>query len=313
MNLSFIAYCFINIIFAALVSPFFMGIVKKVKALAQGRMGPPLMQQYYNLLKLFRKEALYSTDSSWVTRVAPYVNITVIATAALCVPLVFIPEAAYGISNVIVFLYLLATARFFMALSGLDAGSAFGGMGSSREMSISSVIEPVTIVVFAAFAFIFNTLNLHEMFRESAGQVHLFDPSLVLISIPLFIVLIVETARIPVDNPETHLELTMIHEAMMIEYSGRDLALMDLSHAMKQTLLMAVLINIIFPWGIATEMGVAGIISAAAGFLLKGAALSAFIGLFESSLAKMRFFLVPNLIMIAFFLSALAILLEVFR
>ncbi len=313
INLSFVIFCFVNTFFILLISPLFMGLIKKVKAYTQGRRGPPLLQQYYNLFKLMKKETVYSSNTSWVMRLTPYVSITVLVLASLFVPLVFIPESIDGIGNVIVFLYLLAVARFFIALSGLDAGSTFGGMGSSREMSISSVIEPVTIIVFTAMAFTMGTLSMHEMISRRAQEVFSFNPAFILISISLFIVLIVETSRIPIDNPETHLELTMVHETMILENSGKDLALIELSHAVKQTLIMGILINVIFPWGISSDMTLFGIVFAMASFLFKGAVLSIVVGLFESSMAKSRLFLIPNFFMIAFFLSILTIFWEVFK
>jgi formate hydrogenlyase subunit 4 len=313
MNWSYFVFGFANVSLAILLSPFYIGLIKKVKAWTQGRRGPPLAQQYRNLMKLTRKEAVYSANSSWVMRSTPYVSMAVMVTAALCVPLAYVPSPPLALGNVILFLYLLALARFFMALAGLDAGSTFGGMGSSREMSISSVIEPITVIVFAALAFSLRTLNIHEMFMKTAEGSFFTDPAFILISIPLFIVLIVETGRVPVDNPETHLELTMIHEAMVLEYSGRDLALMELSHAVKQTLLMALIVNILFPWGIATEPGFAAVAAGAAAFALKGAILAIVIGLFESSVAKSRLFMLPGTFAVAFFLSVITILLEVFR
>jgi formate hydrogenlyase subunit 4 len=150
------------------------------------------------------------------------------------------------------------------------------------------------------------------MFLERAGATAFLNPGLLLIAIPLFIVLIVETSRVPVDNPETHLELTMVHEAMILEYSGGDLALMELSHAIKQTLYMAVLINILLPWGLTSELSIVGILIAVAAFALKAGLLSFVTGLAESSMAKMRFFNLPSLFMIAFFFSILTIWLEVF-
>ncbi len=309
----FIYYGLLNIVFAVAVSPFFMSLIKKVKAFAQGRRGPPLLQTYYNLWKLMKKEVIYSSNSSWVMRLTPYVNIAVLIIAALFVPLVFIPQPIWAAANVILFLYLLALAKFFMALSGLDAGSSFGGMGSSREMTLSALIEPITIMVFAALAFVLKTTNLHGMFLEILKSNILFsNPVLILIAISMFIVLIVETARIPVDNPETHLELTMIHETMILEQSGKNLALMELSHAIKQVLFMGILINIIFPWGIATELTLAGALVAAAIFFIKASALSVIIGLFESSFAKSRLFHLPDLFMIALFFSVITILIEVF-
>jgi formate hydrogenlyase subunit 4 len=313
VNASYFIFGFVNIAFAVIVSPLFMSLIKKVKARAQRRSGPPLLQTYYNIMKLMRKETVYSTNSSWVIRVTPYVNVAVMVAAALCVPLAVIPDPPMGFGNIILFLYLLALARFFMALAGLDAGSTFGGMGASREMSISSVVEPITVIVFAALSFTLKTFNIHEMFRSAVQSTPLADPAFILISIPLFIVLIVETARVPVDNPETHLELTMIHEAMLLEYSGRDLALMELSAAIKQTLLMGIIINILFPWGLATGTGLADIAVGVAAFTVKSLAFAAFIGLFESSIAKTRLFALPSLFMVAFFLSVITILLGVFR
>jgi formate hydrogenlyase subunit 4 len=185
-------------------------------------------------------------------------------------------------------------------------------MGSSREMSISAIIEPTTIIVFAALVFVFKTLNIFEMFTLSAAAGTLSTPTLILTGISLFIILIVETSRIPVDNPETHLELTMIHEGMILEQSGSNLALMELSAAVKLTLLMALLINLIVPFGLATTLTAAGLMLALILFLLKGCILAGVIGLFESSMAKMRFFRLPSLFAMAFFFSTLIIIIEVF-
>ncbi len=183
-------------------------------------------------------------------------------------------------------------------------------MGSAREMPFSAVIEPVTIVVFAALAFVLKTTSLHQMFNETLRSSVLDHPALLLISVSLFIILIVETSRVPIDNPETHLELTMIHEAMILEQSGPNLALMETAHAIKQTLLMGVLINILVPWGLATSLAPAGLALSVAAFLAKSIGLAIVVGLFESSLAKLRLFRLPSLFMLAFFFSFLTILLE---
>ncbi len=309
MNASFLIYGFVNTLFIMAVSPLFMSLIKKVKAYAQGRRGPPLLQGYYNLFKLLKKERVYSETSSQITRITPYISLASMVAASLFVPVIFIPEAYAGIGNVILFLYLLALGRFFTALAGLDAGSTFGGMGSSREMSLSAVVEPMTIIAFASLAFALGTANLHEMAAQVLGQG--IEPALLLAAIPLFIALIAETARIPVDNPETHLELTMVHEAMILEYSGRDLAMMELAHAIKQTLLLAVLINLLFPWGLATGVSVA-ILPAMLLFVAKAGLLSAGIGAFESSIAKMRLFNLPNLFAVGFFFAVLTVLLTLF-
>ena len=312
MNLDFVLYLVINTLVVIAVSPLFVSLIKKVKAWTQGRQGPTIFQTYFTLLKLLKKEVIYSSSSSRIMRVTPLVTMAAILVAALFVPLVFVPEPVGGIGNIILFLYLLALARFFMALAGLDAGSSFGGMGSSREMSISSIIEPTTIIVFAALAFVFKTLNIFEMFTLNASTGSPSPSTLILIGISVFIIIIVETSRIPVDNPETHLELTMIHEGMIHEQSGRNLALMELSAAVKMTVLMALLINLILPYGLMTTLTLAGLLIAIVGFVVKGSILAGIIGLFESSMAKKRFFQLPSLFAMAFFFSTLIIIIAVF-
>ncbi len=312
MNSSFAIYLVLNTLAVLAIAPLFISVIKKVKAWTQGRHGPSVFQTYFSLARLLKKETLYSTHSSWIMRVTPLVNTTAILVAALFVPLVFVPEPVGGIGNIILLLYLLALAKFFMALAGLDAGSSFGGMGSSREMSISAIIEPTTIIVFAALVFVFKTFNIFEMFSVSAAAGAPSTPTLILLAISLFIILVVETSRIPVDNPETHLELTMIHEGMILEQSGPNLALMELSAAVKLTLLMALLINLIVPFGLATNLAMGALAAAAILFIAKGTLLAGIIGLFESSMAKMRFFRLPSLFAMAFFFSTLIIIIEVF-
>ncbi len=306
-------YCLLNTALIILVSPLFMGIIRKVKARAQGRRGPPICIMYYNLAKLFRKEVVYSSASSWVIRITPVVCMGVIILACFCIPVVAIPESFFGIGNIILFLYLLALYRVMIALSGLDAGSSFGGMGSSREMSLSPVIEPTIIVVAAALTSVLGTLNIYEMITVTSQAGMGAIPTLILIAVSLFLILIIETSRIPVDNPETHLELTMIHEAMLLEFSGRNLALMELSHATKQAILIGFLIGIIAPFGIISEGSTPAILALGALlFVIKGSFISLIIGVFESCLAKMRFFSIPTFFMLAFFFSALTLIIEVF-
>lgn len=312
MNLAFGMYLVLNTVVVLLIAPLFVSIIKKVKAWTQGRCGPSVFQTYFTLAKLLKKETVYSSHSSWVMRLTPYVSIAAILVAALFVPLVFVPEPVGGIGNIILLIYLLALAKFFMAMAGLDAGSSFGGMGSSREMSISAIIEPTTIIVFAALVFVFKSLNVFDMFAASAAAGAPATPTLILLAISLFIILVVETSRIPVDNPETHLELTMIHEGMILEQSGRNLALMELSAAVKLTLLMALLINLLVPFGLTTTLAVGTLAFAAVLFIVKGTVLAGIVGIFESSMAKMRFFRLPSLFAMAFFFSTLIIIIEVF-
>lgn len=310
MTLTQAIYLILNPLFILAVSPFFLGLTMKVKALAQGRKGLPLWQPYYHLAKLLRKEIVYSTHSSFIMRLAPYLNIGFLLAAATMVPVLFLPPAETVGGNIILFLYLIVSARFFMALAGLDAGSVFGGMGSSREMSLSAIIEPVTIITCAALTFVLKTTDIPTMFATVLGGSLLEYPALILVAMSLFITLIVETSRVPVDNPETHLELAMIHEAMVLEQSGPKLALMELSYGVKQTILMALLINTVFPWGLADHISAIGLVIGALSFILKAAALSVVIAIFESGMAKIRLFRLPNFFAIALFFAFITILFE---
>jgi formate hydrogenlyase subunit 4 len=310
MTLNFILYFVINSLFILAVSPLFMGMIKKVKAFMQGRRGPPLLQSYFLIAKLFKKENLFALNSSVISRWSPFLNITFLLAASLFVPLTFLPQAAFGIGNVILFLYLMVMAKFFMALGGLDAGSSFGGMGSSREMTISAIFEPVVIIVVAALAFTMKTVDIPEMFATALAVPVTTNAALILICAALFVVLIIETSRIPVDNPETHLELTMIHEAMILEASGPSLALLELSHAIKNTLLMGLLINVLAPWGLAQTLGPMAIIVALIAFLAKGSVLALGVGFFESIMAKSRLFNIRVFFILAFSLAFLTIAFE---
>ena len=312
MNWNTAVYIIINPLFALVLSPLVLGLIKTVKARIQGRPGPPVLQQYYHLRKLVHKEIVYSEDSSFIMRLGPYLGIAFMLTASLFVPMVFIPQTGW-FGNIILFFYLMITAKFFMVLGGLDAGSTFGGMGSSREMTVSSIIEPVTIMSCAALAFVLKTASIFEMFRTLlAGSIFSY-PTLILVGISLFIILIVESARVPVDNPEAHLELTMIHEAMVLEQSGSKLALVELTSGVRQTVLMALLINVTFPWGLSRGTGCAAMLLAAVIMVVKIGILAVTVGLFESLLAKIRFFRLPDFFMVALFLSFITIVFELLR
>ena len=309
MNGNTALYIILNPLFALALAPLLLGLIKKVKALMQGRRGPPLLQQYYQLSKLFHKEILYSSDASFIMRLSPYLGIAFMLTALLFVPMLFIPQTAW-FANIILFFYLMITGKFFMVLGGLDAGSTFGGMGSSREMTVSSIIEPVTIMSCAALAFVLKSTSIPQMFSTLlAGSIFSY-PALILVGISLFIILIVESARVPVDNPETHLELTMIHEAMILEQSGPKLALAELSSGVRQTVLMALLINVTFPWGLSTDTGLPSLLFAGGSMIVKMGILAITVGVFESLLAKIRFFRLPDFFMIALFLSFITIVFE---
>jgi len=307
--IDFFLYAALNIILVIALAPLYISVIKKVKAYYQGRKGPRLFQTYYNLFKLFSKERVYSTNSSFIMRVSPYVNIICSILAILFIPLLFIPNNTLGFENIILFLYILAIGKFFISLSGLDAASTFGGMGSSREMSISSIVEPVVIMIFAAFVFVFKSFNFFDIFRQTS--LNLDHISLWLLLIPLVIVLLTEVARIPIDNPETHLELTMIHEAMILEQSGSDLALIEMSSAIKQLLWIGIIINIFIPFGFDLLLSISGLFIGFVSFFIKSILIAIGIGVIESYLTKYRLFRLPNLFAIAFFLALITIMMEV--
>jgi formate hydrogenlyase subunit 4 len=308
-----LAYVAVNTLAYLLVAPLFISLIKKVKAWCQGRRGPPLMQTYYNLAKLLRKEVVYSSTSSWIMRVTPYVCMVMLVVACLAVPVALVPGDLWGLGNVILLVYTLAVAKFFMALSGLDAGSTFGGMGASREMSLSAVFEPIIITVFAALSYLLHTTDVPAMLGLGIAEpLILTHPTIILLLISLFIILIVETARVPVDNPETHLELTMIHEAMILEQSGRNLALMEYSYALKNMLFIALLVNLVSPVGLTAEFSAVAVGFGLVMFLIKGMLMAVLVGLVESTFAKYRLFRIPSMFTVVLFFSFLTIILEVF-
>ncbi len=296
---------------AALVlglAPLVTGIIRKVKALLQFRRGPPILQPYYDLRKLFHKSSVVSSDASWITTITPYVCMTTMVVAALLVP-VFITASFGTLGDLIVVVYLFATARFFMALAALDAGSTFGGMGSSREMMISSIIEPAILLSIFSAALITGTTDLAGISQVLVvGGFDLVRPTLFLAFAALFIATLAENARMPFDNPATHLELTMIHEAMLLEYSGKQLALMEMASMTKLVLFITIAWSAFFPFGMATEVSIVPIAAGVMIFLVKLLLFALAIALIESSMAKMRLFRMPNLLTGSFILAFLAVM-----
>lgn len=291
------------------VSPLVSGFIKKMKARLQTRRGPGLLQPYRDLYKLLRKGMVMPATSSWLFAATPYVVFLTAITAGLMIPMIS-AEAPLGLfGGVLAVVYLLGLGRFLLALAGLDTGSSFGGLGSSREMTISALAEPAMMLAIFTVAIGANSTSLSEMVKTAIGQQwHFLAPSQMLAFAALFLVLIAETGRIPVDNPATHLELTMIHEAMILEYSGPYLALIEWGAAIKQLLLMMLLINCFWPFGLAAGWSVPGALTGLGYLLLKLAALSFAIVLVETTNAKMRLFRVPELLAVAFTLGALSLL-----
>jgi formate hydrogenlyase subunit 4 len=291
------------------VSPLLSGCIKTLKARLQTRRGPGVLQPYRDLHKLLRKGMVIPNTASWLFGATPYVVFLTAIVAGLMIPMVS-AEAPLGLfGGVLAVVYLLGLARFMLALGGLDTGSSFGGLGSSREMTIAALAEPAMMLAIFTVAIGASSTSLSEIAKTAVGQQWRFlAPSQMLAFAAMFLVLIAETGRIPVDNPDTHLELTMIHEAMILEYSGPYLALIEWGAAIKQLLLMTLLINSFFPFGLQAGWSAAGALAGLGYLLLKLMALAGAIVLVETTNAKLRLFRVPELLAIAFTLGALALM-----
>jgi formate hydrogenlyase subunit 4 len=308
--LSIVASAAVQLCIVLLGAPLVAGVIKKLKARMQNRRGPRLLQPYSDLIKLLKKEVILSSSSSWVFRVTPYIVFASTLVIALLIPTLVVPVSLHWIGDIITVVYLFALGRFFVALAGLDTSSAFGGLGSSREMSIASIIEPAMMLAIVASAVTAGSTDLSVIVASLVtSPVSLIHPAHMLAFVGLFIVTVAETGRIPVDNPETHLELTMIHEAMILEYSGRYLAFIEWASQMKLFLFLALLSNMFFPVGIATASLPGALIVGAASLMAKVVVLAIVVAVIESTNAKLRLFRVPELLMVAFILSLLALIL----
>ena len=291
------------------LSPLITGFSRTFKARLQTRRGPDIFQPYRNLHKLLRKGMVIPDTASWIFAATPYVLFVTTLLAGLLIPAVSTQAPLTLFGGALAVVYLLALGRFFLALGGLDAGSPFGGLGSSREMTIAAIAEPALMLAVFTVAIGAGSTNLSVVAQAGLGQSWRFlAPPQMLAFAALFIVLIAETGRIPVDNPTTHLELTMIHEAMILEYSGPYLALIEWSAAMKQLVLMTLLVNVFFPFGLSDGWASTDALRSLFLFSAKLLLLAAAVALVETTNAKMRLFRVPELLTVAFVLSAMALI-----
>jgi formate hydrogenlyase subunit 4 len=299
----------LNVIQALLliaIAPLVRGVIGRIKARIQNRQGASVWRPYLDLWKLFRKEDLVPGSASALFSFAPKILFLVTVVAAAFVP-VMQASALLGMNgDFIVLVYLLAIGRFFMQLGAMDGGSSFGGMGASREAMVSALAEAPLLLALTSAAIVAHSMTLAGIARATAAR----DP-LQLSAVPvlafsaLALVAIAETGRIPVDNPTTHLELTMIHEAMVLEYSGPSLALIEWASAIKLTLVLSLLAGLFAPWGMATNISFLRLAIALLAFPLKLAILALVLAVTESSMAKLRMYMVPGFLGVA---SALAIL-----
>jgi formate hydrogenlyase subunit 4 len=291
------------------LSPLVTGVIRTLKARLQTRRGPGILQPYRDLQKLFSKGMVIPETASWIFTATPWVVFFSTILAGLMIPMVA-AEAPLGLfGGVLAVIYLLGLGRFFLALSGMDSGSSFGGLGSSREMTISALAEPAMMLAIFTVAIGAGSTGLTEIAGAAIGQNWRFlAPSQMFAFAALSLVLIAETGRIPVDNPDTHLELTMIHEAMILEYSGPYLALLEWAASIKQLVLMTLLINCFWPFGLQPTWFGFGAVEGIGWLLGKLLLLSCAIVLLETMNAKMRLFRVPELLAVAFTLGSLALI-----
>jgi formate hydrogenlyase subunit 4 len=293
-----------------LLAPLLTGLVRKVKARLLGRQGPSVIQPYRDLLRLLRKEVVLAENASWLFRVTPY-----LIFAATWVAAALVPTFAAGLmfswtADLIAIIALLASARFFLALAGMDVGTSFGGIGSSREVMIASLAEPAMLMIVFSLALVAGSTQLATVAAFMASPEVGLRVSLGLVLIALVMVAIAENARIPVDNPATHLELTMVHEAMVLEYSGRHLAMIEFAASLKLLLYVSLIACLFVPWGLAVAgAGPAAYAAGTAAYLAKLAVGGFLLALFETSIAKMRVFRVPEFLGAALMLGLLGTLL----
>jgi formate hydrogenlyase subunit 4 len=292
-----------------LLAPLLTGCIRNWKAKLQNRRGARIWQPYSDLIKFFRKDMVISEHASWVFSFAPYVVFITALVAGLLVPMVTVQAPLSLFGDVLALVGLLALGRFFLALGGLDPGSAFGGMGSSREMTIAAIAEPAMMLAIFTVAITAGSTDISHIVQVAQSPTwKVLNPTHVMAFAALFIVLLAETGRIPVDNPATHLELTMIHEAMLLEYSGRYLALMEWGSSIKQLVLMTLLVNIFFPIGMATDTTPAALGIGALVYGGKLILIAVAVVVVETTNAKLRLFRVPDLLGAAFVLGTLALL-----
>jgi formate hydrogenlyase subunit 4 len=291
------------------LSPLLIGFTRKVKARLMRRRGPPLLQPYYDLLRLLRKEVALAENASWLYRSAPYVVFATTWVAASLIPTFTTGLMFSWIADLLAIASLLGAARFALALAGMDVGTAFGGIGSSREVMFGSFAEPATIMIVFIVSLIAGSTQLSVVAAYMASNPEL-RVSVGFALVSLVIVAIAENGRIPVDNPATHLELTMVHEAMILEYSGRHLAIIELATALKLLLYISLIICIFFPFGLAPhDAGIEAMAISAGLYVLKLAIGGFLLALFEVSTAKMRVFRVPEFLGAALMLGLLGTLL----
>jgi formate hydrogenlyase subunit 4 len=294
---------------AIALAPGLIGFIRWLKARLQGRRGAAPWQPYLELRKLFGKEAVVSHTASWVFQATPFVVFGTSVVVAALVPLIVARPDLPIAGDLFAVVYLLLLGTFFLALAGLDTGSPFGGMGSSREMTVVALTEPTVAMSIVALALAAGSTGFSQIVARTIDDpAGALGPGHLMAFAALFIVTLAETGRLPVDNPATHLELTMIHEAMVLEYSGPYLALLEWGAALKLLVFFALAANLFMPWGIALSLTPYALAIGLAVFVVKLAVLAVVVALLETRVAKLRLFRVPELLSASFVLALLAVI-----
>jgi formate hydrogenlyase subunit 4 len=290
------------------LSPALVGWLVTLKCWLQGRTSPGLLQPYRNLRKLFAKDVVLARNASWIFRFSPYLIFGTAVLAGGIVPILSLDLPLALTADAIVLVMLFALARFFTALAGMDIGTAFGGMGSSREMMVASLAEPAMLMAIFTVSLLSGSTSLIRIAEVVAGMGVSLKPSIVFAFIAFVMIVLAENGRIPIDNPTTHLELTMLHEAMVLEYSGRHLALIEWAGMMKLFLFLALGNIFFFPFGIARSTDPFAIAMAGVALVAKLLVSGSLIVLIETMLAKMRLFRVTEYLSGAFLIGTLGML-----
>jgi formate hydrogenlyase subunit 4 len=298
----------LQVVLLVVLAPYLVGLMRQVRARLEGRAGAGIGQPWRDLRKLFRKEPMNPAGSSWVFVAAPAVLVATTLVIAAVAPFVATVSPLAGIADLFAVVALLLLGTVALALAGLDTGTAFGGMGASREITVAALAEPTILLAGFALSARVGSTNLAaivERGQQAPGDV--LSPASLLAAVALAVVVIAEAGRLPVDNPSTHLELTMIHEAMVLEYAGRDLALVEFASALRLTVLLGLWSSLFLPWGVATSASPAALLIGVVAFVAKVAVLGTMLAAGEMFMAKLRLFRVPELLAGSFLFGLLAV------
>ena len=308
VNAASVGVVLLQVLVVVAGAPLLVGLMRQIRARLEGRAGPGPGQPWRDLRKLLAKEAIRPHGTSWVFTTAPSVLLSsTLVIVAVC-PFISTVSPLDGVADLFAVVSLLLLGTVALALAGLDTGTAFGGMGASRGVTVAALAEPTILLAGFALSTRVGSSNLADIVVGTLRvPTQIFSPASLLAAVALAVVILAETGRLPVDNPSTHLELTMIHEAMVLEYAGRDLAVVELASALRLTVLLGLLANLFVPWGIATEATPVAILVSSAAFVVKVTALGALLAAGEVFMAKLRLFRVPELLAGSFLFGVLAV------